>query len=1201
MISVADLVTKLHSNIDQIHTTIASISDTSDHDAEITRLEKERDEQLQRLKIAHESSIKEGEEERLKQEQEIEEQIKREEEEIAERRRREDEERKLRIENALKEREKVRKEEEEKRKVELENRHKGVEDGVDEEMERLEDELEKRMTHGQKALEDLDAARREINRQIDQQLNVPTVLPKIQYKSRKKAVLNIRKQDTRPENQEVRELEEDDRNNLDTNDNSTRDTNEDKDKEPQDNKSNVADNEKDLELEQLKEMEMQPSSPSTEEFVHREQELRSPEVEHVEEISQPIEETAVSIPEERHVESDLAQQPENDPLLENHAQEEHAQEHEKVVKQPIVGLSKEILKDQTEETPPSVEISQSQTSETPSEELDISNAYAGERQAVEIIPEIVENELIMNQDRTSVEIPKEVELSSPYDQDESPADRAAREEIAKLNEEIRQAMNEEVAGAMIPHEEAKDLTYDASEEESTNLETPQAREVVMTDNVANEAAVEKKDITEDGLPKIGTPKLSNVSEIPSENGNIESKIIPETVVAENALENEVVSEINGTDDKEVLEPEEQAKDMTQDRVQITPEVPSLAEKPSSEYSLHIDSTTDDQKSSENNTSVVDESPDQTRIEETEETPPTLREMAVLPTMTIEESTPGNFDGGIVEAEDESLAKEFPSSDNQEAANKVEKEPEMVVNDQKSVHEDEPTTLKQSEPEELQTALRKSAEAETIQLNESPLKSGPLSENQLEIYPNQEKDMEIMSVEDNIAENVPKLAENFNFAIENAPTMTGEKTTSEDPSVSNLAEDEGEAKAEEVVPNEDPTKQNKELEKQSGTDLSETKFEDNNNSRSNHLSEPGEVTQSPLDEGEIEEISDGTFLDSNQTSEVVDSETEIHEDHISPINSRITTEDHAGINEVAVSAQDVHHFKDASIDTLTKSAPYDNSNHELDLTETRDVTDSDISQDVEPAVEPVLTIIEQIHDDQEDANFISKSDEVETGELEAPPNKSVLKVGGSNDSEQIIPEAIDESIQLPGHVKHLFDEPLAANLSENEDSSRNEPVVAEEEEIVPASLIPNTGRKDIKTTDQRIEPSLDITLEELQPNTAGTGTPEPQEFEGIGGASLNLDVGSPLPSPTHQKVAVKDGENPQLESDFVENQVNSKEIGAQEEDPKIDDSAFSQDLGDEDALSSIRKQSENNSTSPENLEIHEIKGIPSNFVEKHYEG
>ncbi|RAL65820.1 hypothetical protein DID88_005483 [Monilinia fructigena] len=1121
MFSVADLVTKLHSNIDQIHTTIASISDTSDHDAEITRLEKERDEQLQQLKIAHESAIKEGEEERLKQEQEIEEQIKREEEEIAERRRREDEERKLRIENSLKEREKVRQEAEEKRKVEFENRHKRVEDGVDEEMERLEDELEKRMTHGQRALEDLDAARREINRQIDQQLNVPTVLPKIQYKSRKKAVLNIRQQDTRSKKQEVRELEEDDRNHLDTKDNSTQ---------------------------QLKDMEMQPSSASVEEVVYREQELQSPRVEHVEEILQPIEETTVSLPEERHIESDVSQQPENDTLLEN-----HAQEYENDVAQPKEGLSKEISKDKTEETP-SVEIPQSQTSEAPSEELEISNDYAGESRTVE-------NEL--NQDQTSIEIPKEVELLSLYDQNESPANRAAREEIAKLNEEIRRAMKEEVGGAMIPHEEAKDLTYDESEKESTNLETSQAREVVMTDNVANEATVEKEGITEDGLPETGTPRSSKIPEVPFENENIESKIIPETVVAENALENEVISERNGTDDKEVLEPVEQAKGMTQDRVQTTPEVRSLAEKLSSEHSLHIDSTIDNKRLSENNTLIVDESLDQTCIQDTDEIPLTFREIAVLPSMTIEESTPGNFDDGISEEEDEGLDKAFPSSGHQEAANKVVKEPEMVVNDQESVHEDEPSTLKQSEPEEIKTALQKSAEAETIQLNESPLQSEPLSENQLEIRPNQEEVMEIMSVEDKIAENMSKLAENFDFVIENALTTTGDQTNSEDLSVPNFAENEGEAKAEKVAPNEDPTKQNKKLEKQSGTDFSkETIFEDNNNLRSNHLSESREVTQSTLDRGETEEIPDGTFLDSKQTSEVVDSETEIHEDHIPPTSSRITTEDHTGINEVTVPAQDEHHFKNASIDTLTNSAPYGNSNHESDLTETRDVTASDIIQEFEVAVEPVVTIIGQIHDDQEDADFISTSEEVETRELEARLNKSVLEFEDSNDSDQI-PEAIDESIQLPGHVKHLFDEPLAANQSENEDSSRNEPVVAEDEEIVSASLITNTVRKDIKTTEHRIEPSLDVTLEGLQQNTAEADTPDPQEFEGIGGASLNLDVGSPLPSPTHQKVAVSDGQNPQLEPNFVEKPG----------------------------------EFEGNGTSLENLEIHEIKEITPNFVEE----
>ncbi|KAG4030816.1 hypothetical protein MFRU_011g02680 [Monilinia fructicola] len=1236
MISVADLVTKLHSNIDQIHTTIALISDTSDHDAEITRLEKERDEQLQQLEIAHESAIKEGEEARLREEQEIEEQIKREEEEIAERRRREDEERKLRIESAVKEREKVRQEEEEKRKVEFENRHKRVEDGVDEEMERLEDELEKRMTHGQKALEDLDAARREINRQIDQQLNVPTVLPKIQYKSRKKAVLNSRQPDIPSEKQEVRELKEDDRNNLDTNENSSRDANEHKDEEAQDNRANIVDNEAILELEPLQKMEMQPSSPSAEEVVHREQELRSPEVEHVEEISKPIEETTVSIPEERHVEPDVAQKPEHDPLLENYAQE-HAQEIEQDVAKPVVVVSKEIndvyeahpkdaraisdvtSKDQTEEAP-SVEISQNEIIEASSEESEVSDDYTGESRTVEIIPEIVEDGL--SQDHTSIQIPKEVETSSPYDQNESPADREAREEIAKLNEEIRRAMEEEAAGAMIPHEEARDLTYDTSEEESNRSEPIHARDVVKNHDFANEAAAEKKDITKDGLPEIGSPKSPKISEVPAENEDIEPNIPPETAVAENALENEVASESNETDDKEVLGPEEQVKSMTQDLLQTTPQVPPVAEKPSSEQTLHIDSTLENQGSSESNKLIVDESPDQTTIDETDEKPVDLREMPVSPAMTNEESIPGNLDHGIVEAEDESLAKKFSSSANQEAASHVKKEPAMVPNDLESVYEDEPTTLSQSELEEMQTAVRKSSEAETIQLNESPLQSEHLSENQLEIDPSQEQFMEIVSAEDKTAEKVPKLAETFDFTGENAPTTTGENITGEDPLVSSLAENELEAKTKEVVSDEDPTEQNK---KQSETDFNkETKFEDNDNSRSKRLSESRVVSQSILDEaGETKDILDENFSDSEQTSEVVDSGTETHGDHISPTDSQITTDNHIGMNDITVPTQEEHHFKDDSIDNLTNSALHDNSNLESELLETRDVTLSDMAQDMEVAVEPVVTIIEQVHDDQEDLNVISKSDEVEAHELETSLNKSVLKDEDSNDSEQI-PETIDESIQLPGHIKHPFDETLVTHETENEDSSKNEPVITEQEESVSGSLVPDTEIKDSKITDQEIDPSLDVTLEGLQPNTAEADAPDPQESEGVEGVSLNLNVGSPLPSPTHQKVTINDGEKPQLESDSVENRVNLEEMGEQEEDSKVDDSTSPQDIRDVEALSSIQIQPENKApreviktpeddvptyqeegtfekinggTSPENPELHEIKKLLSTSVEE----
>jgi hypothetical protein len=57
--AVADLVFKLHSNIDSIDQCIQSLSDAASHDAELERLSTERETKIAELQTAHENALKE--------------------------------------------------------------------------------------------------------------------------------------------------------------------------------------------------------------------------------------------------------------------------------------------------------------------------------------------------------------------------------------------------------------------------------------------------------------------------------------------------------------------------------------------------------------------------------------------------------------------------------------------------------------------------------------------------------------------------------------------------------------------------------------------------------------------------------------------------------------------------------------------------------------------------------------------------------------------------------------------------------------------------------------------------------------------------------------------------------------------------------------------------------------------------------------
>jgi len=160
MANVAELVVQMHANIDSIHACVRTLSDTSEHDAEISRLENSRSEKLAALQAQHAASLLSLSRKRETEQAELEKLRKKEEQEIAERRKREDEERKARIAKEEQERERVRGEEDEEREREKEDSERGVSEGVERELERLEDEIERVIGEGRSRLRELDERRK---------------------------------------------------------------------------------------------------------------------------------------------------------------------------------------------------------------------------------------------------------------------------------------------------------------------------------------------------------------------------------------------------------------------------------------------------------------------------------------------------------------------------------------------------------------------------------------------------------------------------------------------------------------------------------------------------------------------------------------------------------------------------------------------------------------------------------------------------------------------------------------------------------------------------------------------------------------------------------------------------------------------------------------------------------------------------------
>ncbi|TGO13620.1 hypothetical protein BTUL_0066g00090 [Botrytis tulipae] len=1207
MVSVVELVTKLHSNIDEIHKTIALISNTSNHDAEITRLEKDRDEQLQQLKMAHEIAMKEGEEARLKQEQEIEEQIKREEDEIIERRRREDEERKLRIENEVKEREKVRQEEVEKREAEFQSQHKEVEDGIDEKMERLEDELEQQMIDGQKALETLDSARREINRQIDEQLNIPTVLPKIQYKSRRKVVLNNQEPDLILENQNNKGTEEDVERNAVTSEDLSRDVNEHKDEDLQDNVADTKDSEKDLAAEPTKDLEVQPDSSLQEEGVPEEQETQSPSLESIEEVSQPIEETSSLVPEEQHIELEEVHQADQQTEFDDIAQgnQDHS---EPEALEPVEEMTKEIddvLEPSQKDTSfgaydiPKESIDLTQSIDEPQNETSDNLKQDHVSQEPEMIKHLIEDSQSTEtphedknddskQDDSLIEAPKEAETIPVLDPHESPEDRAAREEIAKLNEEIRRAMEEEANEAMVPHLKTKDVSPNA---QTTESQAPHVQETVEAEDAANENDSEDKDLAEEHKsPQDDSTPVVEPSEIQIENDEFESKKTPETVEVENAPKDQVVSESNEPDhEKESLGPEVQADNTTHDPVQIEIAKQLSAEKPSSEKASNDNLPLEDYEASRNETLVVDESSNETQHSTIDEMPLSLNNKAILTPMHDEEFTTASNDQDNSEIDngDDLMPKEPVIPGTQEDPNQAsieEKEtqdyPELVHNDDSNIlkesveeaiklplpepadtevdqldetpeitHDDSESANQsqriapeESEAKAILTPLPEPVESESAQLNEEPaLESELLSNNLPEVEKDQEEVIEPTNAADATSEPL------LNSIEDTQPTMAEQDIDGEESPDAKASDHENKFKDENVTPDQDHTEQigesERELEDTASIDL---KPENTETSEGLHAPEKQEALPAVSSEvGEARSISNETFPHPEPTPDVGSADIEGHEDsetHVLSTDSESASKDNDVVDVAAVPPQDEHHVEDTDIGSIADLATDANASNEMELPKTRDITSDDTIEETEIAAEPAITIPEQIQETAESPDVVTRDLDVpvegDIGSDEGPD-----KEASDSDSNEIS-QTIDDTVQLPGHIKFRIEE-SAAVQQENSNAPESEPATEEQGTISEIS-VPDTEEKDLKLDQESEEPLVEANSTMQVPILEETPTSGPEEFEGTGEAALNLDVGSPLPSPTIQQTVGDDDESSHT-GDVAqqENHVNSKEMSHEE--------------------------------------------------------
>ncbi|KAM3081665.1 hypothetical protein ACMFMG_005116 [Clarireedia jacksonii] len=545
MVSVADLVSKLHDNIDEIHKTIAALSDTSGHDTEIDRLEKERDEKLEEIRKVHEESLRETVEAEKRREQEIEEQIRREEEEIMERRRKEDEDRKAKIESEVKERERARQEAEEKRRLDLETKQKGVAESAEEEIERLEEEMDRKIEEGKKTLIDLDARRKEINKQISEELERPTVLPMIQYRSKRKALQNNQQPDLSLINE---------------------------------NKNVDVDGEK-PDTSAARELDAYPDEVSDTALANGADEMVSKSALGLESgtTNHPAEPESANAdekePQSQAFDPQASEQAETSAEVETKdtkTNETHEQEH--VPESSFLGGQGQVedafqsaehpvgkSHDETEAQPTAVDdatqrnIATEEVSEQPALSS-TSTDDVSENLADNILQEAVPStEPAQSSERDIIpeESEKQQELTSNHDSHESPEDRAAREEIEKLNEEIRKAMEKEENAHTVPDEPTAAVS-EKSEEEATSTNT---KEPVVADSAPISQSVEPqlvKNPGEEEAKQIAHEPAEDTTEARMEEGDTTST----EAVAENAGTSDIVhapSNLEATGGEELTE------------------------------------------------------------------------------------------------------------------------------------------------------------------------------------------------------------------------------------------------------------------------------------------------------------------------------------------------------------------------------------------------------------------------------------------------------------------------------------------------------------------------------------------------------------------------------------------------------------------------------------------------------------------------
>ncbi|CCU75337.1 hypothetical protein BGHDH14_bghG001219000001001 [Blumeria hordei DH14] len=199
--TVAELVERLHSNIDWISKTVLQLSDDT-YNREIERLSLERESAIHSLReervdalkklLAERAAEKEETEIRRQREKEvIDEKRAREWEEILIRRKKEDLERIRILEIEDLEKERIRSEHDEERERQREEEERSLFEKCEDEIERLENEAHRKIEEGQAELKKLDEDRKIINQQIEAALKAPAVIPKIKLRTRRPRTLEF--------------------------------------------------------------------------------------------------------------------------------------------------------------------------------------------------------------------------------------------------------------------------------------------------------------------------------------------------------------------------------------------------------------------------------------------------------------------------------------------------------------------------------------------------------------------------------------------------------------------------------------------------------------------------------------------------------------------------------------------------------------------------------------------------------------------------------------------------------------------------------------------------------------------------------------------------------------------------------------------------------------------------------------------------